>query len=299
MNFHNRFNLVTSTTAFGRRQEHSSVVFDNRMWVFAGTDGYNLKNDVWYSTDGNSWTQATDSASFAKRRGHTSVVFNNKMWVIGGLADNGTGGFDDASDVWYSTDGISWIQEAASPDSIFSGRVAHASIVFDNKIWVIGGSASSGLLNDAWYSTDGISWIEATNSAAFDKRLGHRLFVFKNKMWLVGGNDNSGFKNDVWNTQDGVTWNEVSNSASFDARYGFAADVLDSTIWLVGGYGMPGGTLGPFDDAWYSEDGALWRQFNIPPNLTAKFNQSSVVFSNELWIIGANNSGASDVWALR
>jgi hypothetical protein len=270
------------------------------MWVIAGSDGYSIKNDVWYSSDGIAWTKAVDSANFPKRRGHTSVVFNSKIWVIGGLADNGSGGFDDKNDVWHSTDGVSWIQDTMPPsDSIFSGRVGHTSIVFNNKIWVIGGSTNSGLQNDVWSSADGISWEQITSSAQFDKRLGHRLFIFADKMWLIGGNNNSGFVNDIWNTADGVNWTQSSNSSAFEPRAQFSIDVLDSTIWLVGGYGLPGGSFGSYDDVWQSTDGSLWNKFSTPPSFSAKSYHSSVIFSNSLWIIGAKDLTASDVWSLK
>ena len=49
-----------------------------------GNDGSNRFNDVWYSSNGASWTQATSSAGWTGREGPTSVVFDNKMWVMGG-----------------------------------------------------------------------------------------------------------------------------------------------------------------------------------------------------------------------
>lgn len=66
------------------------------MWVIGGDDGTN-KNDVWYSTDGQTWTQVTSSAQWSPRRYHTSLVYDNAMWVLGG--NDG----DMKNDVWYSS----------------------------------------------------------------------------------------------------------------------------------------------------------------------------------------------------
>jgi len=66
------------------------------MWVIGGYDG-SLKNDVWYSIDGISWTQATASAAFSTRYSHSSLVYQSKMWVIGGYDGGG-----HENDVWYS-----------------------------------------------------------------------------------------------------------------------------------------------------------------------------------------------------
>ena len=55
-----------------------------------------------------------------------------------------------ANDVWYSSDGINWYQ--ATPNANFSKRQSHSSVVFNNKIWVIGGGDNTSFYNDVWYS---------------------------------------------------------------------------------------------------------------------------------------------------
>ncbi len=126
---------------------HSSVVYDDKMWVMAG-DSDDYKNDIWYSADGTTWTQATSSASFSARAYHSSVVYDNKMWVIEGFYYNSA---SFKNDVWYSTDGATWTQATSSAS--FSARQFHSTIVFDNKMWIIGGFDGSGnRKNDIWYS---------------------------------------------------------------------------------------------------------------------------------------------------
>ena len=117
------------------------------------------------------------------------------MWIIGGFD-----GDDRKKDVWYSEDGITWIQ--ATDNAGFLERDDHTSVVFDNKMWVIGGSDSGGK-KDVWYSEDGITWIQATDDARFSKRSNHTSVVFNSKMWIVGGyvyGDND-YKNDVWHSE--------------------------------------------------------------------------------------------------
>jgi hypothetical protein len=120
------------------------------MWVIAGEDSEGRKNDVWYSEDGKKWVEATSKAQFPERSLHTSVVFNNKMWVIGGSGYDGFMVYKN--DVWFSSDGIKWKKiEMASG---FSKRYGHASIVFKDKIWVIGGRGGKDvgdIKNDVWY----------------------------------------------------------------------------------------------------------------------------------------------------
>ncbi len=52
--------------------------------------------DVWYPTNGQSWTQAHASAPWGRRGDHTSVVFRDALWVIGG------DGATVENDVWFS-----------------------------------------------------------------------------------------------------------------------------------------------------------------------------------------------------
>ena len=97
---------ATANAGWSAREGHTSVVFNNKMWVMGGFNGTIRYNDVWYSTNGINWSQATANAGWSARCYHTSVVFNNKMWVLGG--DGG------GNDVWYSTDGNSWTQATAN-----------------------------------------------------------------------------------------------------------------------------------------------------------------------------------------
>ena len=82
-----------------------------------------------------------------------------------------------------------------------------SGIVFDNRIWVLGGEARNDILiqinyNDVWYSTDGINWVEATPSANWPARSRFTSTVFDNKLWIATGDNGDGQRfNDVWYTE--------------------------------------------------------------------------------------------------
>ena len=104
---------------------------------------------MWSSVDGTNWTQVTASATFPIRWGHSSVVFDNKIWVIGGRRTS-SGAENRVNDMWSSSDGTNWVETTHTD---FSARSAHSSVVFNNKIWVIGGHGNSGGgLPDVWSS---------------------------------------------------------------------------------------------------------------------------------------------------
>ena len=105
----------------------------------------------------------------------------------------------ETNDVWSSVDGMTWLQVTAA--AAFPARAFHTSVVFNDRLWVIGSlDYSLYAQNDVWSSSDGVNWTEATHMAAFPPRLSHASVVFANKLWIIGGRDetDNGFKNDVW-----------------------------------------------------------------------------------------------------
>ncbi|NUM36764.1 MAG: hypothetical protein HUU50_19650 [Candidatus Brocadiae bacterium] len=94
-----------ASTSAPTRQQHTSVVFDDKIWIIGGDDtNGSYLNDVWSSSDGINWTQVTAHASWPARQQHTSVLFDDKIWIIGG-SDGVT---TRLNDVWYSSDGVNY-----------------------------------------------------------------------------------------------------------------------------------------------------------------------------------------------
>ena len=129
------------------------------MWVLGGYDGSSYLNDVWYSTDGVSWTQVTVTSPFTLRSCHTSLVYDNKMWALGGYD-----GSSYLNDIWYSTDGAAWTQ--ATANASWSKRREFTSLVYDNKMWVLGGFNGAGI-SDVWSSTAYNRLLEVVIRAGF------------------------------------------------------------------------------------------------------------------------------------
>ena len=285
-----RWIRATDTAGWGGREQHSSIVYDKKMWVMGGYEEIGAssirQNDVWYSTDGITWTEATDDANWSTRISHSSVVFDNKMWVIGGYDGSNT------NDVWYSINGITWTQATASAN--WSARGGHSSVVFDNKMWVIGGS-DGGVLNDVWYSTNGITWTQATASANWNARSTPTCIVYDNKLWLMGGEEwiapSFVKQNDVWYSTDGATWTRVTDDANWVGRDRHASVVFDNKMWVLGGEG-----LGNSFNAWYSTDGITWAMVTTPTELNVSRSLfPSAVFNGKMWIFGGRTK-LSDVW---
>ena len=183
----------------------------------------------------------------------------------------------------------------------FDGRSEHATVIFDNQLWIIGGAARFEFADDIWSSNDGINWTKRTNNAGFTSRGNHTSVVFKNKMWVIGGHGNSGeLLNDVWSSSDGITWAEENTNASFSGRYNHTTVVYDNKIWLIGGQD----NTNEYKDVWSSEDGINWVLVTENPDFPSRQGHTSLVFDDRLFIFAGINSnqgggfGAlNDIWS--
>ena len=206
---------------FSRRSQHAAVALNNELYLIGGYDGTNALNDVWKSTDGQSWTRVlTDtpnppSTQLSRRLRHEAVALGDELYLIGG--NDRTNFFND---VWKSTDGKSWtrvLTDTLSPKSTqFSRRNLHATVVLGNALYLIGGYDGTNFFNDVWKSTDGKSWTRVLTdtpnpkSTQFSRRGGHEAVVLGNALYLIGGDDGTNQLNDVWKSSDaGASWTRI------------------------------------------------------------------------------------------
>ncbi len=298
-----KWECAVNTALFGGRYGHTSLVFNNKIWVIGGCTASPpyFTNDVWYSSDGTNWTCATPKAAFLSRYYHQSLVFQGKMWVIGGFTFNGVSSYIATNDVWYSSDGTNWT--CATNSALFSGRQEHASLVYNNsKMWVLGGKDSGSVVqSDSWYSSDGTNWTQATYSTSFGPRLDHTALEFNGKMWVIAGFNNLGspyITNDVFYSSDGANWTSATNHASFPARVFHSSVVFNNKMWVIAGDFATDRSL-ITNDVWYSSNGTNWVQATNGAAFPPRQFGSSVVFNNTIWIIGGEDKDTgcySDVW---
>lgn len=196
-----------------------SAVFKNKLWLTGGADVMNTylangelnpdrqiiwKNDIWSSSDGIDWKKENTDSCFSNRSHHSMVFYEDKLWILCGQAG------PNKDDIWCSTDGFNWKLISRAP---FRARHVNETVVFENKIWVIGGFGFDDtmypiLLDDVWNSLDGKNWKQVTISSPFGPRMEHKSFVFNNMIWVIGGQCGT-FpdqipKNDIWRLQK---WN--------------------------------------------------------------------------------------------
>ena len=331
------FTEVTHTPTWVKRHFFDSIVFNCKMYLLGGDAGdypiHDLKNDVWYSTDGDTWTNTNPTLSkWGIRGSQKTVIFDNKVWVIGGYHITGLNdvwysinGYDwvqstsnagwsdresptcvvyDAklwlmggnalNDVWYTTDGVNWT--CATEHADWTGRRMTTSLVFDDKMWIMGGYSGSVNLNDVWYSTDGVNWTAESN-AGWSIRRAMTSLVYDGKMWVMGGSTTT-YANDVYFSSDGHTWTQKTDNAGWSDRNGLESQVYDGKMWVMGGcYGYSGGSL-VLNNVYFSTDGLTWTEATADAGWEARYYFSSAVYNNKLWVLGGSGHSTdfNDVW---
>lgn len=225
---------VTSNQ-FGARRGHATAVFNDRIWMVGGintdTPIWVEYDDVWSSSDGETWTQQLEHAPFGHLFYPSLTVFNGKMFLIG---VNRTSSLK--AEVWSTTDGTSWNLETSDP---FPPREAHQTVVFNDKLYVIGGQGEGIAYNEIWESDNGSTWTRLTLSGdVFSDRYHHGAVVYDNKVWILGGMGLiTGPYADLYYSDNMEDWTQYTDLGPSPTPLNkFASLNYDGAIWIFGGF---------------------------------------------------------------
>ena len=103
---------------------------------------------------------------------------------------------------------------------------------------------------------------------------------------------------DVWCSTDGRAWTCVTDHAPWPARIWSTVAVYRNRLWLLGGFHAEP-DWSNLSDAWYSTDGAHWKQLKTDSFWSPRHELSAYVFQDKLWAAGGNAWPLmNDVWQL-
>lgn len=297
---------VLSQAPWSRRDSFGILALSDKICIFGGIEGgeketppihyekMTHKDEIWCSLDGKSWELIKENAEWGKRRSMGVVAFKGKIFLIGGLEKKDKNQ-ETKNDVWISEDLKNWQFLGFAP---FSPREGHATIVFQDKIWVIGGVDyfKRETKNDIWVTEDGKTWTQILAQAPWESRWDHAVAVFQNKLWLIGGMNLEGkvFR-DVWVSEDGVNWKLLDDHPPWKERQGHALLTHKEKLWLIGRWD----DKDKENDVWYTENGIDWKKIETPWEGREDFG--AVVFQDRIWIMGGMDndwSWRNDVWVL-
>jgi Phage stabilisation protein len=235
-------------------------------------------------TDGASWNNA-GNAPWIGREGAAVVEFNNQIMVIGGS----TTGTVDMADVWATSNGTTWTQLCAATP--WGKRQLGQAVVFNGRLYFMGGAAGGLFYNDVWVTDDGVTWTQVTASAGWSARSGHSAVVFNNGIWVMGGGNAA--PADVWFTTDGANWIQMSVAAGWAA----ANQVLGGAVVFLGNIVY----LTTNRQVWSSPDGRTWTQQTAAAYSSGRSGFGYCVYNGKIWVICGFDAGVPDyltqVWS--
>ncbi|KAK5707087.1 Negative regulator of mitotic exit [Elasticomyces elasticus] len=146
----NRWEILITNTIDGgpphgqippARTNHTVISYNDKLYLFGGTDGVTWYNDVWsYSPHTNSWTQL-DCIGYipSPREGHAAALVGDVMYIFGGRTEGGEdlgdlAAFRIGSRRWYTFQNM-----GPSP----SPRSGHSMTTVGKSIVVLAGEPSS------------------------------------------------------------------------------------------------------------------------------------------------------------
>ena len=293
---HYTWTKVTAAANYPQGYNYPVYVFGD--WMVA------MNNGAWLSNDGRHWVKTDLPDSGLNSAYQKFVQFNGAVYALGSLSGNYEK-FSISTRISRTTDFKKW--ETLAETSNLPQRIFYGAVVFDNKIWMLGGYDGKRYYNDVWNSADGVQWNRVVENAPWSPRNIGVVTVFNNKLWLMGGGviDGDGAGNpdsykEVWLSSDGVTWKPMTTDLK--KKWGGTPVVFDGRLWLVG---MNRGTA--FASAvWMTEDGEKWNELTAP--WSPRGAVAAWVADGKLFMTGGKSSHtengeikfvySNDVWSM-
>ncbi len=275
------------------------------------------------------------------RFGHTMVTISNTVYMFGGIAETTTmtlrppapqnvrldeigsyipGQSVLVNDVCSYIPGPNIWADEKPVGNLPPARVHHASVAYQNKMYVFSGDGNQGMLGDVWvYDPASKEWTEKTSVSPEQPqpRVGHRAVTVGDRIFIYGGKSDSGQDDPyMWsyNPQSGIWTKQAAHPLG--ERYGHSAANINDRVVIYGGMKQDGTFL---DDVWeYDPVTNQWTRRtpemgNMPNGLRAVNMPSAVRAVNmpparafhavaaqgdRMWILGGRNeagTGLSDV----
>jgi hypothetical protein len=275
---------LTDSAAFAKSYNYQMFSIKDTLWIMHPTGG-------WYSVNGKDWIKSALTDIVNNNAFLDYVWFNNALYGLGTFNGN-IEKYTLTSAVHKTNDMRNW--QIVSAKSNLPTRFFYHPFVFNNKIWIIGGSGNKGSFADAWSSTDGINWNKEADDLPFGKRENSQVIVFKNKMYLLNS--------DVWSSSDAIHWTrETENIMPGNEIFGYAIVVYDDQIWLLG---CNRNNIFK-NEVIKSNDGKNWTAVTAP--WSPRGGIAACVHNNKIFMTGGKYGGlpnapefiySNDVWAM-
>jgi len=268
------------------RKNHSTVTYNNKMYIFGGKNGVTYLDTMRiYDFGTGTWSSgATDTGN--PREGHSAVVANNKMYVFGGKASD-TYSPILGSDILDKMRVYDFATNTWSAGIDYSGynRKNHSAVTHNNKMYIFGGINRNGQTQSGMqiYDFATSSWTTGPAYATASSS-DHSAIVYSNKMYLFGGINN------MFSSQDGMkifdfttnTWSDGSPDTG-NARSTHSANLYNNKMYIFGGaYSANLDTMRVYDFAT-----STWAA-GFADSGNARNEHTAVTYNSKIYIFGGS-----------
>ena len=277
---------LTGQASFPKSYNFQLFATSDTVWAFHPAGN-------WYSLNGKDWTNSQLRNSINNLAFLDYVQFNNSILGLGHFEGN-IEKFKLTTSIYRTTNMKAW--QVLAEKSDLPERFFYHPFVFNDKLWLIGGSDGTDQFSDVWNSEDGVYWVKRADNLPFGKRDGSQCVVFNGKIFMLN--------NDVWSSTDGLNWNKETDAiVPGEYIFGYAAVVYDNHIWLLGC-----NRNGKFkSEILVSADGKKWTAQKAP--WSPRGGIAACVFKDKIIMTGGKYGGpgiagqtefvySNDVWAL-
>lgn len=291
----NTWRVIENDNSWTARDGAGLEFLNGYLYLLGGWNYTTATNEVWRTKNLVDWEQLPD-APWEARHGAGWVVHDNKLWVVGG---------DLIDDVWFSSDGITWVMALSSAP--FGKRYTPSAVSFGGFIYLYGGQYWSPVdwcnsrpdclpvgLNDVWRSKNGVDWEKIQPNAPWSGRsLVHGGLYFNNEIFVVGG----GLKNaverysetysefgDIWSSSDGVNWTKRLDAFSFLPRTHFSVLATASGCYVSDG--SVGVQSNVSNDLFFAKNCIDYIQLETPKEMKKRHASSLFEFNGSIVILG-------------
>lgn len=278
-----RWTKVTDNAAFSKSYNFQLFNHHDTLWAFHTNGNY-------FSTDGKSWVKSTLDNSIYNLAFLDYVQFNNSILGLGHFEGN-IERFSLTTSVTKTTDLKTW--RILSKQSNLPCRFFYHPFVFNNKIWIVGGTDGKEIFSDIWNSADGVTWTKVVNETPFKGKENQQFVFFRSKIFMLD--------DEVWTSEDAIHWTKRSDRIIDAPLFGYAAIVYDNKIWLLGC-----NRNGLFtSEILVSEDGIGWKKMDAP--WSPRGGIAATVYNGKIYMTGGKYGGtpdhtefvySNDVWAM-
>jgi len=281
-----------SATGFTARNDLTSSVVSNKIYVIGGLDKSTLDNKLEvYDPSTDSWSTPTTTGTLTGRWGASSCVVDGKIYVMGGF-NSAKGGVLNVLEVF---DPVANTWSVPSIKGIFTGRDDFAASVVGGKIYTFGGSgvAQNSIVSAVdVYDPAANTWSTLTTTGTFTPRWGPTSAIVNGKIYVIGGSDQHGELNTV-EVFDPATnsWSTPQTTGTFTARYSLTSSTLDGKIYALGGSTSNADALNTLEV--FDPVTNVWSTPKTTGKFTLRAELTSSVVGKSIYVLGGYNDSST------